>query len=61
MILLKKIACWIILTSSDLFDNNCFKKTTFRSTIRVSNCLGPDQDAYFVRLDLGREKSYSAT
>ena len=42
------------LSSVDFFKINFFKKS-FRNvpSLRVSNSLGPDQDIYFVRPNLG--------
>ena len=35
------------------FQKNFFRKKYFRNTIRVSNCLDPDQARHYVGPDLG--------
>ena len=42
----------MLLSSADFFQNH-FLKHSFRTTIRVSNSLDPDQDRHFVGPDLG--------
>ena len=41
------------LLAADLFQNQLFRKKSFRNTIRVSNSLDPDQVRCFVEPDLG--------
>ena len=43
----------ILLSSVDFFQDQLFKKKSFRNTIRVSNGFDPDQDRHSVRPDLG--------
>ena len=43
----------LLLLSADFFLNLFFSKNSFRNTIRVSNCLNPDQDLHSVGLDMG--------
>ena len=40
------------MSSADFFQNQPFRKISFRNTIRVSNSLDPDQARHFVRPDL---------
>ena len=40
----------LLLSSSDLFQNQLFNKKSFRNTIPVSNGLDPDQDQSSVGL-----------
>ena len=51
------LTCWVIfhdfLLTADLFQNQHFKKKSFRNTIRVSNNIDPDQVGHFVRPELG--------
>ena len=43
----------LLLLSADFFSKLTFSKQSFRNTIRVSNCLDPDQDRLNVGPDLG--------
>ena len=42
-----------MLSSADFFQNELFSKYSFRSTIRVSSGLDPDQDRQNAGPDLG--------
>ena len=42
-----------LLSSVDFFQIQCFQKILSGVTIRVSNCLGPDQNLHFEGPDLG--------
>ena len=44
-------ACYAFMSSADFFQNKLFKNY-FRTTIRVSNSLNPDQDRHSVGPDL---------
>ena len=41
------------LSSADFFQNQLFRKISFRNNIRVSNSLDPDQARYLFGPDLG--------
>ena len=43
----------IFMSSADFFQNQLFKKGSFRNIIRVQNSLDPDQDRHNVGPDLG--------
>ena len=42
--------CYLLLI---FFQNQLFRKNSFRNTIKVSNSLDPDQARHFVGPDLG--------
>ena len=41
------------LLYADFFQNQLFRKNSFRNNIKASNSLYPDQTQHFVRPDLG--------
>ena len=43
----------LLLLCASFFKITSFILNSFRNTIRVSNCLDPDQDRHFVGPDLG--------
>ena len=43
----------LLLSSADFFSKSIFSKKTFKTTIRVTNGMDPDQDRHFVCPDLG--------
>ena len=43
----------MFLSSADFFSKSTFSKNSFRSSIRVSNGLDPDQNGHSVGPDLG--------
>ena len=49
--MLGSFACF--LSSADLFFKAYLFQKKFRNTIRMSNCMDPDQARHFVRPDLG--------
>ena len=50
----RDIACWVIFHNFvAVFSRLSFLKNSFTNSIRVSNCLDPDQDRPFVGPDLG--------